>query len=64
MPQTLVSKTIKLTIPSNGSVMVYDTQGQLVENTYLSQKDTVTLPEGGFVGFAGDIGTTFSYKLQ
>lgn len=64
VPQTLANETIKLTLPSNGGIMVYDAQGQLVENTYLSQKDTVTLPEGGFVGFAGDIGTTFSYKLQ
>lgn len=64
IPKALANKTMTLTLPLNGSVMIYNVQGQLVENTYLSQNDTITLPEGGYVAFVGDAGAKFSYKVQ
>lgn len=64
VPTALANKTITLTVPQNGSVMVYNMQGQLVENTYITANTTVTLPQDGYIAFVGDAGVQFSYKLQ
>lgn len=64
VPEALANQTVTLTIPENGSVMVYDAQGMLVENTYLSGNSKIVLPQGGYVAFAGDAGMQFSYTLQ
>ena len=64
IPKVLTDKTITLKLPKNGAVMVYNMQGQLVENTYISNNETVVLPESGYVAFVGDAGVQFSYKLQ
>lgn len=64
VPAALANKTIALTIPANGAAMVYDMHGQLVDNTYISGNATVTLPEKGYVVFAGNAGVQFSYTVQ
>lgn len=64
VPSTLAGKTITLTIPSHSAVMVYDQNGMNVENTYLTGNIEITLPEGGTVGFVGEQGAQFIYKLK
>lgn len=64
VPKGLAHKTMTLNLPKNGAVMVYDKDGKLVENTYISLNRAITLPEDGYIAFVGDVGIQFSYKIQ
>lgn len=47
-------KKIKVKVPDKGSFTVYDSNGSCVLNSYVSKQNTVTLPKGGYIVFAGD----------
>lgn len=63
IPTVMTNKQIELTLPEKGAVMVYDQQGNLVENTYLTGNTVVTLPDKGYIAFVGDAGVQFQYKV-
>ncbi|WP_053982846.1 serine hydrolase domain-containing protein [Niameybacter massiliensis] len=64
IPSTLAGKTIVVEVPEESAIMVYDKNGLNVENTYLTKSNNVVLPEGGMIGFVGEAGAQFSYKLK
>lgn len=47
-----------------GMVAVYDKNGVLVNNSYVSGKTKVKLPKGGYAVFAGEKGTSFRVKIR
>ncbi|MDK2808918.1 MAG: hypothetical protein PWP24_1655 [Clostridiales bacterium] len=46
-------KKIKLTLPKDSNVLVYDSKEALIFSSYLSGKNTVTLPKNGTIVFVG-----------
>ncbi|WP_167958874.1 serine hydrolase domain-containing protein [Anaerosporobacter faecicola] len=64
IPSSLADKKIKVTIPDHAGYAVYDSQGMLVFLSTISANQTVTLPEGGSIVFAGDAGVTFQVNYK
>ena len=60
---TAAGKTMNVSIQGDGSFTVYDAQGALAASSLLGQT-AVTLPEGGWIVFAGDAGTQFSITME
>ena len=58
------NKTLKVITPKNGSVSVYDSNGNCIFNSITYNTTSVTLPAGGFVVFAGDAGAKFQVKIK
>ncbi|QHQ60773.1 serine hydrolase [Anaerocolumna sedimenticola] len=54
------NKKLKVTLPKNASFSVYDTNNSCIIDSYITKKDTVTLPEKGYIVFAGDVNTSFT----
>lgn len=59
-------KTIRLTLPGDQGAMVsvYDAEGNLKLNTYISGVKSVKLPKNGYVVFAGDKGASIKVKIK
>ena len=55
-------KTMSVSVQGDGSFTVYDAAGLLAASSLLGQT-SVTLPEGGWIVFAGDAGTQFSITM-
>ncbi|MGB8454644.1 MAG: serine hydrolase domain-containing protein [Anaerocolumna sp.] len=56
------NKTIQVTLPKNSSFTVYDGKDAYVMDSYITKKDTVTLPQNGYIVFAGDVNAHFAVK--
>lgn len=59
-------KTMSVKLPKNKgcTVAVYDKDGKLKLNSYVSGKTSVKLPKDGYVVFAGDKGAGFTVKIK
>ena len=51
-------------VPENGSFWVYDGNGQVTASSELWDDTSATLPQGGFIVFAGDAGVRFHLRFQ
>lgn len=56
--------TVKLPKNKGCTVAVYDKNGQLKLNSYVSGKTSVKLPKDGFIVFAGEKGASFNVKIK
>ena len=56
------NKKIKVTLPNNSSFAVYDANNNCVNDSYLSNQDTVTLPINGYIVFVGGANAKFTLK--
>lgn len=54
------NKTIKIKKPQNASFAVYDAKGSCVNYSYLTDNNSVVLPENGYVVFIGAASTQFN----
>lgn len=52
-------KAIKVNMSSNASFAIYDAKGTCLLFSVIGNKDQVVLPLGGYIVFAGDVGTKF-----
>ncbi|MDF2904867.1 MAG: serine hydrolase [Herbinix sp.] len=57
-------KKLKLTLPKNASVTVYDKNLSCTYYSITTDKRELTLPEGGYIAFAGKAGAKFSVSDQ
>lgn len=57
-------KKLKLTLPKNTSVTVYDKDFKCTYYSLTDDKNSLTLPKGGFIVFAGKAGAKFSVSYQ
>ena len=57
-------KKLKLTLPKNASVTVYDEKFACTYYSLTEDKTSLTLPKGGFLVFAGEAGAKFSVSYQ
>ncbi len=55
-------KKISVKLPKNASLSVYDENGSLIYSSLLSKQSTITLPEKGYIVFAGNPNVTFTAK--
>ena len=56
-------KTMTVTVPASGGFCVYDAAFQPVAASWVYGSTTAVLPEGGYIVFAGEAGTSFSLKM-
>lgn len=54
------NKKIKVTLPENSSFSVYDANGICLIDSYVNGQNTVTLPQNGYIVFAGDVNAHFA----
>ncbi|MCG7410465.1 beta-lactamase family protein [Paenibacillus sp. ACRRX] len=59
-----IGKTMTVKMPKNSSFAVYDQAGICINNTVVSGKDQVILPENGKIVFAGEVGSKFEISLK
>lgn len=52
-------KKIKVTLPENASFTIVNSDGRYVFNSYVNNKNTVTLPKDGYIVFAGGVNAHF-----
>lgn len=64
VPDAAAGKTMKVTVPSNGSFAVYDEHGICLNFERVSGSNTVKLPNNGTIVFAGDKGAKFQIELN
>ena len=57
-------KTMTVTVPENGGFCVYNADMTLAASSWIYGDTTVTLPEGGWMVFAGDVGSRFTIALS
>ena len=57
-------QTMTVQVPENGSFWVYDGNGQVTASSVLWDDTSATLPQGGFIVFAGDAGVRFHLCFQ
>lgn len=55
-------KQIRLITPGNVAMGIYDKNKVCLSYSIVNKSNTVTLPEDGYVVFAGDAGTTYTVK--
>ena len=60
----LAGQTLTVTLPAYGGFTVYDQNGQPVASSWVWGDTTVTLPENGWIVFAGDPGSRFYLTSQ
>ncbi|WMJ90076.1 serine hydrolase domain-containing protein [Anaerocolumna sp. MB42-C2] len=53
------NKKLKIALPQNASFCVYDSNNSCIMDSYITKKDTVTLPKNGYIVFAGDVNSKF-----
>jgi CubicO group peptidase (beta-lactamase class C family) len=58
------NKMIEVESPKGGNFAVYDKNGQCIILNSVMRKDKSTLPEGGFIVFAGDGEDVFKIKIR
>ncbi len=54
------NKKIKVKLPDKASFSVYNASGSCIMNSYVYKQNTVTLPQGGFIVFTGDVNSHFA----
>ncbi|WP_232242917.1 serine hydrolase domain-containing protein [Paenibacillus sp. GSMTC-2017] len=64
VPAAIKGKVISVKLPENGGFSVYDQAGICINNTVVSGKDEVVLPENGKIVFAGDAGSKFEVLIK
>ncbi|MUG45810.1 serine hydrolase domain-containing protein [Paenibacillus woosongensis] len=64
VPEAAAGKTMKVTVPSNGSFAVYDEHGICLNFERVSGSNTVNLPNNGTIVFAGEKGAKFQIELN
>ncbi|OBZ10704.1 serine hydrolase [Bacillus sp. FJAT-27264] len=64
VPATAKGKILSVKLPKNSAVIVYDEAGMCVNDTAVSGKNEVVLPENGTIVFAGDAGAKFEIALK
>lgn len=57
-------KTLKIDLPGRGAFAVYDKNNNCVQYSLIDGKNTVNLPDGGMIVFAGDKGVQFKISRQ
>jgi len=57
-------KTMAVSLPESGAFYVYDQRGALVSSSYVWGDRSATLPENGWVVFAGDAGQHFGISMK
>ncbi len=57
-------KTVAIATQGTGGFTVYDANGLVTASSAAWGDQTVTLPEGGWIVFAGDVGTRFTLTAQ
>lgn len=64
VPAAAKGKIMTVKMPSNGAFAVYDQAGICVNDTVVSEKNEVVLPESGKIVFAGEAGSKFAISLK
>ncbi|BCN31390.1 serine hydrolase domain-containing protein [Anaeromicropila herbilytica] len=57
-------RSIKVKIPSKAAFMVYDSEGNLVLDSYIANTNKVTLPRNGTIAFTGNADSLFEVEYQ
>ncbi|MBM6870216.1 beta-lactamase family protein [Pseudoflavonifractor phocaeensis] len=57
-------QTLALTVTGKGGCYVYNADGSLAASTYLFGDTSVTLPENGWIVFAGEVGARLQLQRQ
>lgn len=60
----MAGKTVTISVPEQGAYYVYDANGTVVSSSLLWGDSSVTLPEGGWIAFAGEAGAQFSVTVD
>ncbi|MGF7141836.1 CubicO group peptidase (beta-lactamase class C family) [Anaerotaenia torta] len=55
-------RKLKVTVPKNASFSVYDSKDICTYSSLITKENTVTLPKGGYIVFAGNQGAKFKVK--
>ncbi len=55
-------RKVKVTVPAKASFSIYDKTEACIHSSMISENTTVTLPEGGYIVFAGGPGAKFTVK--
>ncbi|BCN31391.1 serine hydrolase domain-containing protein [Anaeromicropila herbilytica] len=64
IPKKLNGKKITVKVPKNAAFVVYDSEGTLVNDSYMSKIYTVTLPKNGEIAFLGNANSKFTVKYK
>ncbi|MGB5823219.1 MAG: serine hydrolase domain-containing protein [Proteocatella sp.] len=57
-------KSLKVEIPPKASFTVYDKDGKCINASYISRKNSIILPDGGMIVFAGEPLSEFKINLN
>jgi CubicO group peptidase (beta-lactamase class C family) len=58
------NKTITVKVPKNAAFVVYDNEGTVVNNSYVTKSYTVKLPKNGTICFLGDAKSKFAVNYK
>lgn len=64
IPESMGGKKIKVTIPKNSGVAIYDNNSQVVFLSTIEKNKTITLPKGGKIVFTGAANSTFTVNYK
>lgn len=64
IPKEAFNKTLTVTIPEKAAYIVYDANGKCINDSYLSDENVTTLPEGGTIAFVGNAGSEFKLAFK
>ncbi|WP_353096043.1 serine hydrolase domain-containing protein [Tissierella praeacuta] len=64
IPKELANKTLTVKMPKNAAYTIYNSEGNCINSSYISDENTTVLPEGGTIVFAGDIGSQFELSIK
>ncbi|MCM3340531.1 beta-lactamase family protein [Paenibacillus sp. MER TA 81-3] len=64
IPAAAAGKTMLVDMPETGAFVVYDQKGACVNDTVVSGKNEIVLPQSGTVVFAGEAGAKFGISLK
>jgi len=64
IPKELGNKTLTIEVPERAGFTVYNADKDYVSNSYISDKNTIVLPEDGKIVFAGNAGSEFKLKFK
>lgn len=64
IPKELANKTLAVELPEKSGFTVYNADEDYVNNSYISGKNTIVLPEGGKIVFVGDVGSEFKLNFK
>lgn len=64
IPKKLADKKIEVQIPKNAAYIVYDIDGNCINDTYVSGKRITSLPKGGMIVFVGEVDSKFKFSIK